>query len=181
MAGAFPALIPEADIESARSLYDSYETGRFVNLQRNRARWIEPGPAWAGPDLFEYIPKIRGPFQFVAPGGRAVVPRNMITDVGTIPRIAGLFFRGLSPWGYAPAYLIHDWEFELHHCGRTTKTFDQVRDTMMQAVKTLMEEGLAPKSTRDFWLLFRGIDSDVARRYWNRDPPRCTLPPDRPE
>ena len=82
--------------------------------------------------------------------------------------------------GYAPAYLIHDWEFELHHCGRTNKTFEQVRDTMMQCVKTLMEGGLVPKSTFDFWLLYQGINSDLAHRYWDRNPP-ITLPQYNPE
>jgi hypothetical protein len=105
----------------------------------------------------------------------------MITDIGSIPRLAGVFARGLSPWGYAAAYLVHDWEFELHHCGQTAKTFEQVRDTMMECVKTLMEKRLAPKSQLNFWLLYQGINSAVARRYWNRDPPSCTLPPYKPE
>jgi hypothetical protein len=95
--------------------------------------------------------------------------------------LAGLFSRGLTPWGYAAAYLVHDWEFELHHCGGTTKTFDQVRDTMMECVKTLMEKSLAPKSQWNFWLLYQGINSALAHRYWDRDPPSCTLPPYDPE
>ena len=32
----------------------------------------------------------------------------MYTDGGSIPRIAQAF-NGFSPWGYAPAYMIHDW------------------------------------------------------------------------
>jgi hypothetical protein len=105
----------------------------------------------------------------------------MITDLGSIPRAVGLFFRGLTPWGYAPAYLVHDWQFEQHHCGRTNATFEDVRDTMMQGVKTLMEAQTAPKNLRDFWLLYQGINSQIARRYWNRNPPLCTIPPDTPE
>jgi hypothetical protein len=76
---------------------------------------------------------------------------------------------------------VHDWEFELHHCGRTPHTFDQVRDIMMQGVKTLMEEKICPKNIHHFWLLYEGINSFVAKNYWNRNPPQCTLPPDNPK
>src|SRR3954453_4582209 len=146
--------VAEFEIETASSLYDGYRTGQYRNLDRMRGRWVAPGSKWDGPDLFEFIPKKQDAFQFVPPGGDPIVPRNMITDVGSIPRAFGLFFRGLSPWGYAPAYLVHDWEFELHHCNRTPKNFDEVRDTMMQGVKTLMEQKLAPKNVHDFWRLY---------------------------
>nr|WP_249779640.1 DUF1353 domain-containing protein [Bradyrhizobium sediminis] len=34
----------------------------------------------------------------------------MYTDGGSIPRIAQIF-NGLSPWGFGPAYIVHDWIF----------------------------------------------------------------------
>ena len=139
------------------SLYDSFEVGEICQLKRNRVRWIAPGPTWRGPDLFEFVPKKTQPFDF-APPQAVQSHHDMYTDIGTIPRIAGVFRQGLTPWGNAPAYLIHDWEFELHHCGRTNKTFEQVRDTMMQCVKTLMEGRSVPKSPFDFWLLYQAID-----------------------
>lgn len=179
-APAYTALLPEIELEAATTLYDRYGIGEFGNLKRNRFRWIAPGPKWTGPDLFEFIPKATRPFQFIPPNGRPITPRNMITDVGTIPRAVGVFLRGLTPWGYAPAYIVHDWEFERHHCG-DTKSFEAVRDTMMQAVKTLMERKLAPKSLINFWLLYQAINSRIAKDYWNRKPPKCTLPPDDPE
>jgi hypothetical protein len=169
------------DLRMAGALYDRFAVGELQNLERNRVRWIPPGPTWTGPDLFEFIPKADRPFTFIRHRGQQISPHNMITDIGSIPRLAGLFSRGLTPWGYAAAYLVHDWEFELHHCGGTTKTFDQVRDTMMECVKTLMEKSLAPKSQWNFWLLYQGINSALAHRYWDRDPPSCTLPPYDPE
>ncbi|MDF0603981.1 hypothetical protein P1J78_25060 [Psychromarinibacter sp. C21-152] len=39
----------------------------------------------------------------------------MYTDGGSIPR-AVQPFRGLSPWGYAPGYMVHDWLFQAKHC-----------------------------------------------------------------
>jgi hypothetical protein len=119
----------------AGALYDRFAAGELQNLDHNRVRWIPPGPTWTGPDLFEFIPNADRPFTFIRHSGQQVSPHNMITDIGSIPRLAGLFSRGLTPWGYAAPYLVHDWEFELHHCGGTTKTFDQVRDTMMECVK----------------------------------------------
>jgi hypothetical protein len=174
-------LVEPADLTAAMSLYDRFKVGDFQYLNRNRSRWIPPGDTWHGPDLFEYIPKKVHPFMFVRSNGETVAPRNMITDIGTIPRLAGLLRRGLTSWGYAPAYICHDWEFELHHCQKTNKSFDQVCDTMMECVKTLMEKYLAPKSMTDFWLLYQGINSKVAHHYWDRNPPKCTLPPDDPE
>jgi hypothetical protein len=169
------------DLRMAGTLYDRFEIGKLQYLDRNRVRWIPPGPTWTGPDLFEFFPKTERPFVFIRHSGQQITPRNMITDIGSIPRLAGLFSRGLTPWGYAAAFLIHDWEFELHHCGGTNETFDQVRDMMMECVKTLMEGGLAPKSQWNFWLLYQGINSALAHRYWDRDPPSCTLPPYNPE
>ena len=168
-------------LEATIALYGRYPVGTLRNLARDRLRWIPPGASWNGPDLFEFIPKATDPFGFVRQSGEAIWPQNMITDIGTIPRLAGVLLRGLTPWGYAAAFLVHDWEFEQHHCRRTAKTFEQVRDTMMECVKTLMETGLAPKSQVNFWLLYQGINSAVARKYWDRDPPSCTLPDYRPE
>ncbi len=170
-----------ANIEAMASLYDRFDVGTLKYIEKNRFRWVSPGPDWTEPDLFEFIPRVNRPFEFTPPGGTKIVPRNMITDVGTIPRLLGLFSRGLTVWGYAPAFIVHDWEFELHHCGKTNKTFDQVRDTMMHLIKTLMEDNVVPKSPFNFWLVYQGIDSNIARRYWNRDPPLCTLLPDDPE
>ena len=169
------------DLEATLNLYDRYPVGEIRFLERVRVRWIPPGPAWTGPDLFEFIPKREQPYSFRRASGEEIVPRNMITDIGSIPRLAGILGRALTPWGHAAAFLVHDWEFELHHCRRTGKSFEQVRDTMMEVVKTMMEKGLAPKSQVTFLALYQGINSFVARRLWNREPPSCTLPDDQPE
>jgi hypothetical protein len=169
------------DLEATINLYDRYQVGEIRFLERVRVRWIPPGPAWTGPDLFEFIPKRDQPYSFVRSIGEEISPQNMITDIGSIPRLVGVIGRGLTPWSHAGAFLVHDWEFELHHCRRTPKSFEQVRDTMMECVKTMMEKGLVPKSQVTFLALYQGINSFIARRLWNRDPPRCTLPDYQPE
>jgi hypothetical protein len=34
----------------------------------------------------------------------------------------------LSAWCYTPAFMVHDWEFDVHHAGGD-KGFEAVRDT----------------------------------------------------
>ncbi|BBF93184.1 hypothetical protein [Blastochloris tepida] len=154
--------------------YDGIQTGTIENIDRIRLQWLRP-------DLFLYIPKAAEPFAFVRHGGKRIVPRTMITDGGTIPKVLGMFGSGLSPMGYLPAFLVHDWEFESHHCGDITNSFEDVRDTMMEILKTMMETGIVNKNIVTFTTIYAGINSPIARGYWNRDPPSCTLPPDQPE
>ena len=97
----------------------------------------------------------------------------MFTDGGSIPRPFWVF-RNLSPWGYAPAFLVHDWEFDVYHCELSEKTFDEVNATMMEGVRTLMETGICPKDRLAFAAIYAGISSPVGRMVWDR--PGCTLP-----
>lgn len=153
--------------------YDDVSPGAFFGLEMIRLRWTRP-------DWFEFIPKAGDAFRFVRSNGQSVEPRRMFTDGGSIPRILWVR-KNLSPWGFAPAFLLHDWEFDLHHCNRTDKSFEDVRDTMMEGIKTLMETGLCPRDKVTFNVIYAGIDSSVARDIWNRQHPDCPLPPDRAE
>ena len=71
--------------------------------------------------------------------------------------------------GTLPYFLIHDWEFEQHLDGATNKSFDAVRDTMMEALKTLMEEGVTPKSEATFRIIYAGISSWIAKDIWSQN------------
>lgn len=104
----------------------------------------------------------------------------MFTDGGSIPRV-GWIAESLSPWGYAPAYLVHDWDFDAHHCNISARTFEEVRDTMMEGIKTLMQSGLAPMAPTTFRIIYAGIDSPAARTVWSRLFTTCPLPPNQPE
>jgi hypothetical protein len=95
-----------------RSISD-YPKGRFENLQRNRLRWV-------GTNWFEFVPKQNEPFTFVRSNKDPITPKNFFTDGGSIPRL----FRwsdDLDPFGSLPPYLLHDWEFDLHHCNQSNK------------------------------------------------------------
>ena len=73
----------------------------------------------AGSGRFVYVPSPGRPLTFHRRSHdatvRTIVPEMMYTDGGSIPRQAQLF-RGFSPWGFAPAYMVHDWIFVARHC-----------------------------------------------------------------
>ncbi|MBY5426997.1 hypothetical protein [Rhizobium leguminosarum] len=168
LAGKLSAL---ADTEMLRlgavSVFDDYRTGQFSNLDRIDLRWCAP-------DWFEYIPNEDAHFYFTKPNAEQVSPGRLFTDGGSIPKLF-TFAKNLSPWGYLPAFLLHDWQFDLHHSGASGESFESVRDTMMEALKTLMVMGTFPRSELDFNLIYVGINSSIARDVWN-SAPGLTLP-----
>jgi hypothetical protein len=72
---------------------------------------------WVGENKFVYVPGRKDQsFAFeTATTGRVIEPGLMYTDGGSIPRFTQAF-QGFSPWGYGPAYVIHDWIFYGRHC-----------------------------------------------------------------
>lgn len=144
-------------------------TGRLLHVEHLFLRWIDE--AW-----FEYLPhpdpSLRFAFRRVT--GELITPGHMFTNGGSIPRQLW-WLEGLAPWDYAPAYLVHDWEFDLHYCGQTTKTFEDVRDTMMEALMTLMDNGAGQNRPAIAKMILAGISSPIARGLWDASP-GCTLP-----
>ncbi|MEL6132653.1 MAG: hypothetical protein AAFR59_04730 [Bacteroidota bacterium] len=163
----------EESAAKARSLLgesmEEFQAGSFENLDSIRLKWIRP-------DWFEFIPVKEAPFAFVRHTGERIVPGRMYTDGGSIPRPFWVS-ENLSPWTYGPAFLIHDWEFDVHHCKWSDKRFEEVRDTMMEAIRTLIEMELSPMSEIVFRGIYMGIDSPIARELWNKNPDECPLPP----
>lgn len=147
-----------------RKFFTDFPVGRFEG---------QPRLVWVAPDLFLHEPLAAKPFRFVRANGEVIAPGRMFTDGGSIPRPLWTL-RDLSPWTYGPAFLIHDWLFDLHHCGKDTRSFETVRDIMLEGVRTLMETGVCAMNRLAFDLIYTGIDSYIARQIWNR--PGCTLP-----
>ena len=150
--------------------YDQFSPGSFHHIESIRLSWIAP-------DYFVFVPKSDQSFSFTRPNGDSITPRCMFTDGGTIPKLFQSISE-LSPWGYAPAYLIHDWLFDLHHCGDNNYTFEAARDAMMEGIKGLMEAGVCEKNMWMFHGIYLAIDSKIARQIWNATGDGCPLPPD---
>jgi hypothetical protein len=132
---------------------------------------------WIKNDYFLFVPDSADPFVITRPNGKQIVPGRMYTDGGSIPRFLwGV--TGLSPWGYAPAYIAHDWIFHAHQCKLQPPhgyTFEDSVAVMAESLKAVMEYD---KDVRDYFLfdsIVSGVASQLAERIWNKG--ECKLPP----
>jgi Protein of unknown function (DUF1353) len=155
-------------IGCSQYVYQHTSTGTFKG--KLDVRWIEP-------DRFIYVPNTEDPMRFTTSQNKVIRPDKMYTDGGSIPR---LFWSvpGYSPWGYAPAYIIHDWLFEAHHCElseyKDVSFEDSARD-LAEGIKTLMENGIAPRDETTLWAIYEAVLSPIAKAAWER-PNACDRP-----
>lgn len=96
---------------------------------------------WVDGRRFIYVPDPQDGLRFRGRNGREIIPKRMYTDGGSIPR---LFWsvKGFSPWGYGPAYVLHDWLFHQHRCGQDQPPNDyslaQANQVLDDAIEILM-------------------------------------------
>ncbi len=127
---------------------------------------------WDGEDRFIYLKQQSNPLSFQPSFmSKPIVPENMYTDGGSVPRVFWSI-PGLSPWGLGPAYVIHDWIFEVHRCSRpappevTQITFEQSALILAEVGKALIEAGLIQHNMLPeiVW----GVRTRYARDLWDR-------------
>jgi hypothetical protein len=143
--------------------------------------WVNEGGA-DGDGTFLFVPDPGDPLIFRRADRRApgntIQPGLMYTDGGSIPKVAQVF-KGLSPWGYAPAYMIHDWMFVARHCivdGSSDKRFQQVRDVdfdqsatiLGEAIKALVDAGRVDPNDVAANTITGAVGSVVAKQLWER-------------
>ncbi|HEY8012146.1 MAG TPA: DUF1353 domain-containing protein [Rudaea sp.] len=126
-------------------------------------RWIEP-------NQFIYMPSEENPLRFTTSDQRVIQPQKMYTDGGSIPQ---LFWGvpGLSPWGYAPAYIIHDWLFEAHHCDIPAYrdiTFERSASILAEGIKTMMVANPEIESANALWAIYEAVNSPIAKSLWDK-------------
>lgn len=156
-----------ASKKTARSFYNSLPTGEFRG---------EPTLVWIGPNRFRFEQKALAPFQYIPHGGKPIVPGEMETDGGSIPK--GLWaFEGLSPWDYAPAYIIHDWLFVKHYDRDSEYAHITLKEAgliMASGIKTLMEAPYAgskdpvPANPDLLYRIYNAVISRWADGLWDR-------------
>jgi hypothetical protein len=138
---------------------------------------------WVGQDKFVYRRSPGIPLSF-RPSfmSTAIEPKDMYTDGGSIPQVLwGI--PGLSPWGLAPAYIIHDWLFEVHRCNRPEPpevraiTFEQSAVILAQVGRALIEAGLIRDNMLD--AIVWAVRTRYARSLWDRSATadECLVPP----
>lgn len=59
-------------------------------------------------EQFLFRPDPADPLTLIRPDGSRLQPGQVSTDGGSIPRPIRAF-KHYSPWGYAPAFIVHDW------------------------------------------------------------------------
>lgn len=97
--------------------YDALEPAEFSGSVL--VLWVGENDTGFGDGKFIYVPvpgdeltlRRRNPDATVS----VIKPGPIYTDGGSVPRAAQVL-KGFSPWGYAPAYMIHDWLFVAKKC-----------------------------------------------------------------
>jgi hypothetical protein len=153
---------------------------------------------WDGEDKFIYYPFPGDPLTYYLPAAIAartniasIRPGAIYTDGGSIPRPLRSAV-GFSPWGYGPAYIVHDWLFAAHHCLETGQIdklaptdrdeadkikrvdFGTSADLLASVIAALIKQRLV--SARQFApeAIYAGVASFVARNLWDsHDPHSC--------
>ncbi|HQU68865.1 MAG TPA: hypothetical protein PLI43_11815 [Albidovulum sp.] len=166
--------------------YDKAEVGRFDGSLF--VMWVgEGGPL--GDGAFVYVPAPGHELTFTrktAAGKEQVIrPTMMYTDGGSIPKI-GQVFKGFSPWGYAPAYMVHDWLFRARQClsdGKATKaeamvagiSFQESAEIIAEAIKTLQKEGRVAPDDVAPRVISSAVAGPIAQHQWRKEG-ACPVP-----
>lgn len=157
---------------------------------------------WVGEDDFVYFPYYADPLTYELPkriaerlDSKAIRPGAIYTDGGSIPRAVRSVV-GFSPWGYGPAYIVHDWLFVAHHCivhdlvesldERDHKEAETVRnvdfplsaDILAGVIQALEMQEKVPERALAPEAIYGAVDSAIARRIWDNPNPKSCDPVD---
>ncbi len=125
---------------------------------------------WIDYDQFLFIPHAEDPLTFVRYNNESITPGKMYTDGGSIPRPFWAL-RNYSPWGYAPAYIVHDWLFEMGQCklpGHENYDVEKAGLIMSEVIKTLMENpDYGAKNKLVLYSIYKAVVSPIAHYVWN--------------
>ena len=143
---------------------------------------------WRKPNSFVYIPDPDNPLRFTRGENQGFVePGDMWTDGGSIPRQFWIF-KNYSPWGYGPAFIVHDWLFHMQDCelpGYEQYDLKTAAVIMAEVMKTLLED---PEfdygSKQSIYLMYKAVQTKPARDAWedrNCKPVERALPPGPPD
>ncbi len=134
---------------------------------------------WIDRDRFIFLPDEENPLTFTRSDGSSITPQQMYTDGGSIPRPLWVL-RNYSPWGYAPAFIIHDWLFEMKHCqisGYEQYDYKIAADVMSEIIKTLMEDPqYGGKNELVLYSMYKAVNSEIAKGFWDEE--GCNQPQD---
>lgn len=148
--------------------YDQFDTGKLKG--KLIVEWIDQ-------DKFVFVPDPEKPLTFERKNGEVIRPQRMYTDGGSVPRALRVL-KSYSPWGYAPAFIVHDWLFVMKQCqlaGYEKYDVEKAATIMAEAMKTVMEN---PKyggpNALVHYSMYQAVRSDAAKAYWDKG--KCETP-----
>ncbi len=124
---------------------------------------------WIEPDKFLFVPDAASPLKFTRASGEVVQPARLFTDGGTIPRPMWVA-RSYSPWGFAPAFIVHDWLFEMKRCkitGNPAGDYKAAALIMAEVIKTMAASGVAQVDDLTLLSMHAAVSSSYAKDYWD--------------
>ena len=137
---------------------------------------------WHREDRFIYR-KTNNPLSFKPSFlSNPIVPEDMYTDGGSVPRVFWSI-PGLSPWALGPAYIMHDWIFEVHRCNRDAPpevkniTFEQSAQILAEVGQSLVDAGLIDNNQLP--AIVWAVRTRYARGIWDKPATEeeCIKPP----
>lgn len=122
---------------------------------------------WISEDLFMFVPNEQWPFSFTRSNGEVISPGLMVTDGGSVPRPLWAI-RNYSPWGYAPAFIVHDWLYQQKHCAASPYNYKDAAWIMSEAIKTMVEDKGGPGRGEKFviYSMHEAVSSPIAAQLW---------------
>ncbi len=142
--------------------------------------WVGKSNGPLGDGTFVFVPGRNG-LTFKRPGSgekEVIQPTPFYTDGGSVPRLVQAF-EGFESWGYAPAYIIHDYLFVIQRClpGSTTATEAEKRIAalkfadsyaiMAEAMKALVKQGKVPRNDGAQDTIVKVVSGPITRSMWN--------------
>jgi len=161
--------------------FDKLPAGKFSGTLI--VMWVGEGRS-SGDGKFVFVPDPdnRLTFTRARSGSMPITPSVMYTDGGSVPKVVQPF-RGFNPWGYAPAYMVHDWLFTAHHClmdGKTDRIyqvgnmeFDESGRVLGEAIQTLMAEKVVSENDVAKKAITAAVRSPIAEKLWEGHSGQC--------
>ena len=144
--------------------------------------WVGENDSGSGDGLFVYVPVPGDELTFTRNKAdasvRTITPQVMYTDGGSVPRAAQVF-RGFQPWGYAPAYMVHDWIFVARKCisdGMATPAEQEIEnmrfiesaEVLAEAIKTLIAEKRVSENDIAPQMISSAVAGPISRNLWRQ-------------
>lgn len=134
--------------------------------------WIRRSLIWWPRKEWRYIPDTIDPMYFITSDGRKIVPEEIITDMGTIPRPVWFF---LSPFDFPRSFIIHDEAFVLHHNGLDRVSFSGCNSDLAECIRTEQIEMGGCSNELMVFIVWLAV-STFGKILWNRGNKPKVLP-----